>query len=193
MGDERLVVQMSGSPGAGKSTIARELVRRTGLVALDHDIVKSAVLDGGGTFAHAGPVSYGVLLAVAGDLLEQGFGVIIDSPCYYDELLEAGRRLAAAPGRAYRYIECVTEDIDVLDRRLRTRAGLRSQRQSVYEPPLDLVADQEATGADLFRTWIARMKRPEQFLRLDTTRPLAVCVDEALAYLSSGAAQGTVH
>jgi predicted kinase len=191
MKDEQLVVQMSGAPGAGKTTIAHELVRRLGLIALDHDVVKSAVLHSGGTFETAGPISYGVLFALASDLLEQGFGVIIDSPCYYDDLLAAGRKLAAAPGRAYRYIECVTEDIDVLDRRLRARTGLRSQRPSVNQPPPDLAVDRDATGAALFRAWIAGMKRPERFLRLDTIRPLAACVDDAMAYLASGAAPAT--
>lgn len=37
-------VQMSGFPGSGKSTLSREIAKRTGGVVIDHDIVKSALL-----------------------------------------------------------------------------------------------------------------------------------------------------
>src|SRR5262245_47690816 len=164
-----MLVQMSGAPGSGKSTVARHLVRHRALVALDHDVTKSALLQTGTPAGPAGRESYAVLLALAGDLLAQGHGVIIDSPCYYDPLLAAGLALAQRHGVAYRYIECVTEDLDLLDERLRTRTASASQRRSV-EP-------------DLFRSWIAGMKRPETYLRLDTSRPLDTCLAEALAYL----------
>ncbi len=38
-------VQMSGHPGSGKSTLARQIGKRTGAVIIDHDIVKSALLN----------------------------------------------------------------------------------------------------------------------------------------------------
>lgn len=38
-------LQMSGFPGSGKSTLAREIAKRTGAVVIDHDIVKSALLN----------------------------------------------------------------------------------------------------------------------------------------------------
>jgi hypothetical protein len=126
-----------------------------------------------------------VLKAIADDVLAQGLGVVIDSPCFYDELLAAGQALAAKHGVAYRYIECVTEDIGLLDTRLRSRPALRSQRPSVDAPPIDLAADRERTGSDLFADWIANMKRPGAYLRLDTTQPLDECVAEALAFLDS--------
>jgi predicted kinase len=180
---------MSGAPGSGKTTIARAVVRRHGAVSLDHDIVKSALLAAGCRFDDAGRASYGVLLALADDLLRQGHRVIVDSPCHYDGLLAAGLRLATAHGVRYRYVECVTDDVDLLDRRLRARRALRSQRRSVGAPPVDLPADRGATGvggAELFRWWIANMKRPTtRYLRLDTTRPVGVCVPEVSAFLET--------
>jgi predicted kinase len=176
---------MSGVPGAGKSAVAQELVRILPLVALDHDVVKSAVLDGGGTFDLAGPMSYRVIFALADQFLAQGHGVIVDSPCLYDELLRRGQDLADRHRVPYRYIECVTDDIELLDQRLRSRPPLRSQRPSVYLPPRDLGAGHDETGAALFRDWMAQMKRPERYLRLDTTRALRSCVDEAMAFLDA--------
>ncbi|WP_020388669.1 AAA family ATPase [Kribbella catacumbae] len=192
MGDV-VVVQMSGVPGAGKTTIARELVRRRRLVAIDRDVVLTAMLDsdgaekldGDGTFTFARVASYSVVKAMADDVLAQGLGVIIDSPCFYEELLAAGQALAAKYGVAYRYIECVAEDIGLLDTRLRARPALRSQRPSVDAPPIDLAPDRERTGADLFADGIANMKRPDTYLRLDTTQPLDECVAKALAFLDS--------
>jgi predicted kinase len=189
------VVQMSGAPGAGKTSISSELVRHRRLVAIDRDIVLSAMLEStdgsdsqsdGAAFAHFGAASYGVVKALADDFLAQGIGVVIDSPCFYDDLLSAGQALAAKHGVAYRYIECVTEDISLLDARLRARPTLRSQRPSIDAPPMDLPADLGATGSVLFADWIANMKRPEDaYLRLDTTRPLDECVAEALKFLDS--------
>jgi predicted kinase len=195
MGDA-VLVQMSGVPGAGKTTIARELVRHRRLVAIDRDVVLTAMLDSDGadnldsdgTFTFARVASYSVVKAMADDVLAQGFGVIIDSPCFYDELLAAGQALAAEHGVAYRYIECVTEDIGLLDTRLRSRPALRSQRPSVGAPPIDLAADRERPGSDLFADGIANMKRPDTYLRLDTTQPLDKCVAEALVFLDSASA-----
>lgn len=186
-----VVVQMSGAPGAGKSTIARELVRHRRLVAIDRDVVLIAMLDSDpepdGTLTFARVASYNVVKAMADDILAQGLGVIIDSPCFYDELLAAGQALAAKHGVPYRYVECVTNDLNLLDTRLRSRPALRSQRLSVDGPPIDLDPDRERTGSDLFADAIAHMKRPDTYLQLDTTKPLDECVAEALAFLDSAA------
>ncbi|TDW17213.1 AAA family ATPase [Kribbella kalugense] len=184
-----VVVQMSGPPGAGKTTIARELVRHRRLVAIDRDVVLSAMLDSDpepdGTLTFARIASYNVVKAMADGVLTQGLGVIIDSPCFYDELLTAGQALAAKHGVPYRYIECVTEDISLLDTRLRSRPTLRSQRPSVEAPPVDLTPDPENSGTALFTDWIAKSKRPPTYLPLDTTKPVADCVTEALAFLDA--------
>ena len=90
-----MLVQMSGAPGSGKSTIARAVARERGPVVLDHDVVKDAQPGAGLPFARAGKISYAVLLALAEDLLGSGHQVVLDSPCFYDELLAGGRAVAA--------------------------------------------------------------------------------------------------
>lgn len=189
----RVLLQMSGAPGAGKSTIARAVAARLGWVVVDHDAVKTAVLDGGTGFEAAGRIAYSVTLTVAGGLLEQGWSVVIDSPCFYQQLLDAGQALADRHGAIYRYVECRLDDIDALDARLARRTPMRSQRARVASRPPDQDPAAATEGRQLFRTWIDGMKRPpHDFLACDTSRPLEECLAEVTAYLNSGP-EGTPH
>lgn len=176
-------IQMSGAPGAGKSTIAHAIAPHIGAVVLDHDITKSALLDADISITVAGKASYLVLEAMAQHLLGQGFSVIFDSPCFYEELLERGQRLAREANAPYFYIECVLKDLVELDRRLKGRPSQRSQVRGLNESPVDVVEGRPVNEA-LFRNWIAHMKRPQSnYLVLNTDRPLEICVQEALAYV----------
>jgi predicted kinase len=182
----QVFIQMSGAPGSGKTTVANEIARHIGAVIIDHDITKSALLNADIPAPTAGPASYEVLVAFAQHLLNQGYSVIFDSPCYYEQLLERGQRLAREAGGEYRYIECVVEDLAELDRRLRNRTRLPSQLAGVWVPPTD-GSGKGRSGEEAFRDWIANMKRPESgYLVLDTTRPLDVCIQEAIAYIEVG-------
>ena len=78
-----MLLQLSGVPGTGKSTLARGLAAGLDLVVLDTDVVKSALLSTDVPFAVAGRATYAAVLALAGDLLAQGRSVVIDSPCRY--------------------------------------------------------------------------------------------------------------
>lgn len=180
---QRFFLQMSGAPGSGKTTVARAIGRATGAVVIDHDVTKSALLAADVPVSMAGRASYQVLDAMARHLLQQGHSVIFDSPCFYDELLERGERLAEAYGAAYRYIECVLQDLCELDRRLRTRQRMPSQVAGIYAQPTT-GSGKRASGEALFQDWIANMKRPQgAFLTLDTSLPCEECIMAALAYL----------
>lgn len=180
----QLFIQMSGAPGAGKSTIAQAIAPQIGAVIIDHDVTKSALLDADIPFGPAGKASYFVLYALAEDLLSQGFTVIFDSPCFYDELLTRGQAIARKANAHYVYIECVLQDLNELDRRLQNRLRQRSQVAAINRSPDDLI-DGQTTNEEVFRNWITNMKRPKNnYLLLDTSRPLKVCVAEACAYLT---------
>lgn len=179
----QVFVQMSGAPGAGKTTIAGAIAGRIGAVVIDHDITKSALLDACVPVAVAGRASYQVLGAIVQHLLSQGHSVIFDSPCYFKELLERGQRLAREAGATYLYVECVVEDLDELDRRLRARPRLPSQVAGVYSPITE-ASGKTRSGDQVFREWIMNMKRPDHnYLVLDTTRPLDLCVEQVMEYI----------
>lgn len=181
-----IFIQMSGVPGSGKTTLAHAIARRIGAVVIDHDVTKSALLEANVPVSLAGRASYQVLDALARHLLRQGHRVVFDSPCFYTELLERGQRLAQEAQASYRYIECVVENLDELDRRLRTRPRLPSQLTGVYAPPSE-GSGKSQSGEAVFREQIANMKRPAtNYLVLDTTRPLEVCLEAALAYIVTG-------
>ncbi len=179
---------MSGVPGAGKTTLAHAMAPSIGAVVIDHDVTKSALLGANVPISLAGYASYMVLDALARHLLHQGHSVIFDSPCLYDELLTRGQQLAAEVGATYRYIECLVNDLDELDRRLRTRPRLPSQLAGVRVPPT-AGSGKTQMGDDVFREWIATMKRPkDNFLTLDTSRPVELYIEQAIAYIQTGTA-----
>jgi predicted kinase len=176
---------MSGVPGAGKSTIARAVAHHRPFTILDHDVVKTALLQAGISFDLAGAASYKTILALAGELLSAARSVIIDSPCLYAELLAAGQNLAERHQASYRYIECVADDLPLLDRRLRARQTMRSQRPSVAAMPAD-AADHGGDATLQFQDWIRHMKRPTAgYLRLDTTRSVDACVRDAIVFIDN--------
>ncbi|MEJ7834479.1 MAG: hypothetical protein WKF79_16315, partial [Nocardioides sp.] len=121
---------------------------------------------------------------LAEDLLGQGHSVVIDSPCWYDELLASGQSLGARAGVPYLYLECRTDDLDILDARLRRRVtARRSQRTSLNASPIDDDRP-DSEGRDQFRAWIAGMKRPEaDSLVIDTSRKVDDCLGDVEDFL----------
>ncbi|TDW87551.1 putative kinase [Kribbella pratensis] len=179
------LLQMSGVPGSGKSTLAAHVVDTFGAVAIDYDVILTAVLDGGVEVAGCSKAAYEVLYAVTRSVLAQGRSVVVDSPCFWPRILTEGMDIARAHNATYRYIECQVHDLKVVDERLRQRPQLRSQRRGVSTPPVDL-GDQPDDGAALFRTWLDRVQRPaDNYLLLDMHRPLSDVLPEVDLYLKA--------
>ncbi|WP_213525386.1 AAA family ATPase [Paenibacillus sp. J31TS4] len=173
-------LQMSGYPGSGKSTLSRILAERTGAIVLDHDIVKTALLEASEELLdpkETGNISYHIDWALADFLLSQGRSVILDSPCMYEVMLAKGGALAEKHGAAYKYIECFLGDVEELDRRLTARPRLRSQVAGVPAKMKEgFVLTQETS----------KSKRPSDvpYLIVDTGQPLDRYITEALAFLA---------
>lgn len=192
----RLLVQMSGAPGSGKSTIASLLSRSSLIkaVIVDHDLLRSFFLDNTISFAQSAKLAYDLQWTLARNLLQQGHNVIVDSTCNYQETLNTGMALARefTPVVEYWYIECKmdSDDIDLLDTRLRNRASpMRSQRTGIHAAPTDAAA---ATGLQrteedsitVFKKWIESPVRPTatscNIIVVDAARSPQECLDSIL-------------
>lgn len=180
---EPQLIQMSGVPGSGKSTIARALGERFDLVVLDHDVTKSAILNTGLADKAAGRASYEVIKALAEQWLNDGRTVLIDSPCIYPELLEFGERLSRRVGVAYRYIECQVQDLDLLHTRLAGRDAMPSQIRSL-DGDVEISDGVWRPARDTFEQWRLNAARPSASLVLDTTRSAESCIEAACAYIT---------
>lgn len=174
---------MSGAPGSGKSTLANLLARHTPIngVIINHDLIKSFLLDNGNTFQQSAALTYGLQWVLAGDLLNQGRNVIIDSTCNFQETLDQGTKLARQYGYDYVYIECRVSlsDIDILEKRLRDRVALRSQRTSVDTEPID---GNSADPLARYKKWIESPLRPASHavIAVDSTGSPADCLDHVM-------------
>jgi predicted kinase len=161
----KLFIQMSGAPGSGKSTISRLLRRSIGnTVIIDHDILRSTLLESDMSFPQAAEHAYGLQWRLAQDFIDQDFNIIIDSTCNPQEVLDRGTTLAKDHDYSFWYVECKIDNIDLLDQRLRSRHAMTSQRTSVYLPPA-AAATQSGVVTDegcraLFKKWIEDPCRP---------------------------------
>lgn len=173
--NHKLFIQMSGAPGAGKSTVAGLLAPLIGGVAIDHDVIRSSLLDSNLPFEEAAKHAYQLQWSLAAALMRQGHSVIIDSTCNFPEVLERGTTCAQEYGYEYWYVECKVQDIDLLDQRLRTRGSLTSQRTGVNCPPPAAAADAACSAHSqdsqaLFKKWIEHPCRPpDNVIVVDST------------------------
>ncbi|KFY12072.1 hypothetical protein V492_04110 [Pseudogymnoascus sp. VKM F-4246] len=85
---------MSGAPGAGKSTIAKLLGQSIGGLVIDHDVLRSTLLESDLEFGAAAKHAYQLQWALAQDVMKQGLSVIIDSTCNFQVVLDRGSELA---------------------------------------------------------------------------------------------------
>ncbi len=159
---QRLFIQMSGAPGSGKSTMAKLLQQSIGGVVIDHDVIRSSLLqDNDLPFDEVAKQAYRLQWASASEVAQQGSNVIVDSTCNFQEVLDQGSALAEQHGLAYWYVECRVEDIDLLDQRLRARTPMTSQRTGVDRPPEAASAARQGEDSHaLFQKWINSPCRP---------------------------------
>lgn len=169
-------IQMSGFPGSGKSTLAREISKRTGAVIIDHDVVKSALLNSLNNASidpkEAGGIAYDIDWALIDFHLASGYDVILDSPCLYEEMVEKGTALTSKHGAKYKYVECILDDFNEVNRRLKSRERMPSQIKEV----------KSEAG---FRHTVENSKKPAVKIHtVDTSRSLQEYIEDVINYIN---------
>ncbi|EOP61167.1 AAA family ATPase [Bacillus pseudomycoides] len=170
-------LQMSGFPGSGKSTLSRHIAKSTGAIVIDHDIVKTALLESLETrqieTTDAGGISYEIEWALIDFHLSQGHSVILDSPCLYTEMLEKGMKLSKKYNVKYKYVECYLNNIEEINNRLKKRKRMISQIE-------------EVESGEAFKKWLDGSKRPSDFtyLIVDSGKPLEDYIDKVMVYMN---------
>jgi hypothetical protein len=97
--------------------------------------------------------------------------VIIDTPCYYEETLENGIKIADQYNAEYKYIECRVEDFNEVSNRLKSRERSISQIESAEK--------------DRFLGAIDRSKKPndKSYLTVDSSLPIEAYIQKVIDYL----------
>lgn len=178
-----VLVQLSGVPGSGKSSLARGIADATEFVIIDTDVLKSALIKGGVPVASAGRSTYLAALALSADLLDQGRGVVIDSPCRYRDLVVAGQAVAQGAGVRYAFIELWASDVSTLLPRLDQRSPRISQVASATDPVPETWWEFGTAQATL-QAWQSQLVRPDHdWVRLDSSHSEHSILARALHYL----------
>ncbi|WP_010099238.1 AAA family ATPase [Ornithinibacillus scapharcae] len=168
-------LQMSGFPGSGKSTLAKEIARQKNAVLIDHDVVKSALLDNSMNMDSTlvGSISYHIEWALIESNLAVGNSVILDSPCLYETMIEKGECLVDKYHCKYKYIECLLNDFDEINNRLKQRDKMPSQIR-------------EVNSEENFQATLANSKKPKhhQILTINTAMPFETYIKEVMEYMS---------
>lgn len=179
------LLQLAGENGVGKSTLAGGIAARTGAVVLDLDVIKSAALDAGAAWELSSRVTHAALRALADSLLGQGFSVILDHPCRFEQIWAEGIAIADRRDAAYCFIDCVLHDKTELGRRIRARSRLRSQMvdYGVSSPDAPPNATRAALIQEQGQAFFDTRTPPTPWLRIDTKVEPERCLESALNYL----------
>jgi len=113
-----MLIVMSGLPGVGKTTIARELARTSGIVHIRIDTIEQALRASGLLVEGEG---YGVGYAVAEDNLRVGRAVVADCVNPWPLTRDAWRAVAARAGTPSIDVELVCSDPIEHRRRVESR------------------------------------------------------------------------
>ena len=119
--EHRTLIVLSGLPGTGKTTIARELVARVRSVYLRIDAIEHALKAANGSAEDVGPAGYVVAYALARSNLALGMSVVADCVNPLSVTREAWRAVAAETSSHLVEVEVVCSDVAEHRRRVKSR------------------------------------------------------------------------
>lgn len=165
------LIQMAGFPGAGKSSLAKEISKILDVIILDVDVIKTAMIESGVDSNIVANASYNTLFSLCDYYLSLNRNVIIDTPCYYIETLDNGMNLVKKHNAEYRYIECRLDDLEETNKRLTSRERKSSQYASANE--------------DVFYKYLDQSKRPKNTepMIVDSSLPISSYIQDVIKYI----------
>lgn len=117
-----MLIVLSGLPGSGKTTVARELVGRLSAVYLRIDAIEQALVSAKVLAGEVGPAGYEVAYALARSNLALGLRVVADCVNPLPVTREAWRAVAANTSSRVLEVEIVCSDVAEHRRRVELRA-----------------------------------------------------------------------
>ena len=117
-----MLIVLSGLPGSGKTTVARELVGRLSAVYLRIDAIEQALVSAKVLAGEVGPAGYEVAYALARSNLALGLTVVADCVNPLPVTREAWRAVAASASSRVLEVEIVCSDVAEHRRRVELRA-----------------------------------------------------------------------
>lgn len=117
-----MLIVLSGLPGSGKTTVARELVGRLSAVYLRIDAIEQALVSAKVLAGEVGSAGYEVAYALARANLALGLAVVADCVNPLPVTREAWRAVAAITSSRVLEVEIVCADVTEHRRRVELRA-----------------------------------------------------------------------
>jgi len=128
-----MLIILSGLPGAGKTTIARDLARALGAVHVRVDSIEQAIHESGIAVRPMNDAGYRVAYAVGEDNLRLGLTVIADSVNPLALTREAWMDVARRAGVSFANVEVLCSDTAEHRRRIETRAQASAWRSVTWQ------------------------------------------------------------
>jgi predicted kinase len=136
-----VLVLTTGLPGTGKSRVARFVGKELHAPVIDKDVIKSALLERGeADWNRSGSLSYTIIRELAGELLKQGFDVVVDSPGHYHRFQSDMVAVAEEQGSELRVIQTICSDEEERRRRFAKRKA--GDKMEAQQDDLDQVLDE---------------------------------------------------
>jgi len=137
-----------GLVGTGKSTLAKELAKRLGLVVISSDVTRKQLagipvtehrfekFDSGLYSAELSRRTYEQVLSTAGEILREGGSVVLDASFIRAQERLNAKRTAEETGADFFIIECTLDEVKIKERLARRleQGSVSDGRWEIYQP-----------------------------------------------------------
>ena len=168
---QKCLIAMGGLPGVGKSTLAERIANELGATLLSIDPIEAAIWRCGiPPSFETGLAAYVVAEAVAEQQLAAGRSAVIDAVNPIEISRQMWRELATRQGTVLLFVECVCPDLDL------HRARVEGRQRNIPGMP-EVPWERVQATLEYYEPWT------DARITLDTTRPIAETLAEAMAYI----------